>query len=209
VNSGLLDLSAFLGLSALVNATPGQDTTETIRSTLGGGRRGGVSTPLGEVTGELTWTLTTSAGVTGLLLASELVFRSPKLSPPHSWGVIPCSARGGSVGQVAGRADPPMRRLTTAATYRQRLVGNLSNAKVALFFTSLLPQFVPRRRCPRGGSSPLGLSAAMAFTWLTVDAVAVDKGSTFIRESRVHRMTEALTGMALIVLGDLAAVEAR
>jgi threonine/homoserine/homoserine lactone efflux protein len=49
----------------------------------------------------------------------------------------------------------------------------------------------------------------MAFTWLTVDAVAVDKGSTFLRESRVHRMTEALTGMALIVLGDLAAVEAR
>jgi threonine/homoserine/homoserine lactone efflux protein len=68
------DAVAFLGVSALVIVTPGQDTALTIRNTLAGDRVGGVFTALGVSTGQATWALATSLGIGALLLASEPVF---------------------------------------------------------------------------------------------------------------------------------------
>jgi threonine/homoserine/homoserine lactone efflux protein len=56
------DLVAFLGVAALVIVTPGQDTALTVRNALLGGRRGGVFTALGVVTGQATWALAASVG---------------------------------------------------------------------------------------------------------------------------------------------------
>src|SRR6185312_9458034 len=60
---GLGQLAAFLGVSLVVIVTPGQDTALTIRNSLTGGRRGGVLTALGVVTGQLSWALAASAGL--------------------------------------------------------------------------------------------------------------------------------------------------
>src|ERR671924_2304065 len=68
------ELGAFLGVSVLVICTPGQDTALTIRSTMLGGRRGGIFTALGVSTGQTIWALATSAGVVAILLASEPLF---------------------------------------------------------------------------------------------------------------------------------------
>ena len=62
---------AFLGVSAVVIVTPGQDTALTIRNALAGGRRGGVFTAAGVATGQATWTIAAAAGVAALLQASE------------------------------------------------------------------------------------------------------------------------------------------
>src|SRR2546423_10201159 len=54
---------AFLGVSAVVIVTPGQDTALTIRNTLLGGRRSGLLTAVGVSGGQAGWALATSAGV--------------------------------------------------------------------------------------------------------------------------------------------------
>jgi threonine/homoserine/homoserine lactone efflux protein len=64
-------LLAFLAVAALVIVTPGPDTAITIRRTLLGGRRAGVMSAFGVVTGQACWSLAASAGVTALLVASE------------------------------------------------------------------------------------------------------------------------------------------
>jgi len=43
---------AFVAVSAVVICTPGQDTALTIRNTLAGGRRSGVSTAVGVAAGQ-------------------------------------------------------------------------------------------------------------------------------------------------------------
>lgn len=48
---------AFLGVSAIVICTPGQDTALTIRNALRGGRRGGIATARGVALGQAVWTL--------------------------------------------------------------------------------------------------------------------------------------------------------
>ena len=71
---------AFLGVSLVVIVTPGQDTALTIRNTLFGGRRGGVLTALGVISGQLTWALAASAGLAAVLLASRPVFVGLRLA---------------------------------------------------------------------------------------------------------------------------------
>ena len=65
---------AFLGVSAVVIMTPGQDTALTIRNTLLGGRVAGIATAGGVATGQAVWTLAASLGLTAVLVASESVF---------------------------------------------------------------------------------------------------------------------------------------
>ncbi|MFI5002786.1 MAG: LysE family translocator, partial [Reyranellales bacterium] len=67
-------LLVFVGISALVIATPGPDTAMTIRNTLLGGRTGGLATALGVAAGQAIWALATSAGIVALLVASEPLF---------------------------------------------------------------------------------------------------------------------------------------
>src|SRR5687767_9190598 len=74
------EFAAFLGISALVIVTPGQDTALTIRNALRGGRRPGIFTAFGIATGQATWTVATSAGLAALLLASEPLFVALKLA---------------------------------------------------------------------------------------------------------------------------------
>jgi threonine/homoserine/homoserine lactone efflux protein len=72
-------VAAFLGVSALVIVTPGQDTALTIRNSLLGGRAGGVFTAAGVSSGQAVWALATSFGVAALLRASEPAFVALKL----------------------------------------------------------------------------------------------------------------------------------
>src|SRR6266478_511832 len=67
-------LLAFLGISALVIATPGPDTAITVRNSLAGGRAAGLATAAGVAVGQAIWAFAASAGVVALLVASEPLF---------------------------------------------------------------------------------------------------------------------------------------
>src|SRR5882672_5039693 len=71
---------AFLAVSLLVICTPAQDTALTIRNTLLGGRRSGVATAAGVSSGQAVWTLTTSAGLAVILVASGPLFLAVRLA---------------------------------------------------------------------------------------------------------------------------------
>lgn len=62
---------AFIGISIFVIMTPGPDTALVVRNTIVGGRRGGVFTALGIVSGQSIWVFATSIGVVALLIALD------------------------------------------------------------------------------------------------------------------------------------------
>ena len=104
----------------------------------------------------------------------------------------------------------PSRRLTGANAYRQGLISDLGNPKMAVFFASLLPQFVP----PGGESflALLGLGAVfavMTFAWLALYATVVAKAGDFLRRPSIRRAIEGVTGIVLIGLGIRIAAEQR
>src|ERR687892_1291926 len=77
---GMAELLTFLGVAVVVIVTPGQDTALTVRNTLAGGRRAGVRTAIGVVSGQAVWALAASAGVAALLVASEPAFVALKVA---------------------------------------------------------------------------------------------------------------------------------
>jgi threonine/homoserine/homoserine lactone efflux protein len=195
-------LAAFLGVSAVVIATPGQDTALTIRNTLLGGRSGGIATAAGVVTGQLVWALAASAGLSAVLLASAPLFTAIKVAGAAYLvllGVQSLVAAVRGVHREHGHA-PPRRR----APYRQGVLSNLGNPKMAVFFTSLLPQF----GSSFGAMLALGLVfATLTLVWLTAYAVAVAKASGLLQRSAVRRALDAVTGVALVALGLRVATE--
>jgi threonine/homoserine/homoserine lactone efflux protein len=206
------ELLAFLGVSALVIVTPGQDTALTIRSTVLGGRRAGVLTALGVSTGQAAWTLAASAGITALLLASEPAFLAVKLA-----GAIYLVFLGGQMLVRAARSSQArvdiVRQtdgLSSSKAYRQGVVSNLGNPKMAVFFTSLLPQFAPESGPRFATFMALGLCfCAMTAAWLTAYAFAVARARTVFERPRIRRVVDGLTGAVLVTLGLRLASEQR
>ena len=206
------ELAAFLGISALVIMTPGQDTALTIRNTLLGGRRAGVFTAVGVISGQLTWAITTSLGLSALILASETAFLALKLGGAAYLVFLGSRAllvavRGGDSGGGSSITAGSAPRLTPGTAYRQGVVSNLGNPKVAVFFTSLLPQFVGTG-APFRALFSLGLVfATMTLVWLSAYASIVDKAGDFLRRPRARRALDGLMGIVLISLGVRLAAE--
>ena len=198
---GLGQVAAFLGVSLVVIVTPGQDTALTVRNTLRCGRRGGVLTALGVVTGQLTWALAASAGLSALLLASRPLFVGLRVAGAAYLVFLGAQAlvaaiRGRPHGAVGGR-----RR----AAYRQGVLSNLGNPKMVVFFTSLLPQFA----ASFGGMLALGaVFASLTLAWLSLYAVAVARAKTILLRTRVRRGLDALAGLVLVAFGVRVATEA-
>jgi threonine/homoserine/homoserine lactone efflux protein len=190
-------LAAFLGVSAVVIATPGQDTALTIRNTLLGGRSGGIATAAGVVSGQLVWALAASVGLSAVLLASAPLFMAIRIAGAAYLVLLGVQALVAAVrGAPSGHADAAPRR--RRAPYRQGVLSNLGNPKMAVFFTSLLPQF----GSSFGAMLALGLVfATLTLVWLSAYAVAVAKATSFLQRSWVRRALDAVTGLVLVALG--------
>jgi threonine/homoserine/homoserine lactone efflux protein len=79
---------------------------------------------------------------------------------------------------------------------------------MAIFFTSLLPQFATHPAF--GALLVLGLVfSAMTFTWLTGYAFAVAKAGDFLRRTRIRQALDRVTGAVLVALGLRLAAEHR
>jgi threonine/homoserine/homoserine lactone efflux protein len=202
----LLDahLLAFAGVAAIVIATPGQDTALTIRNSLIGGRRSGVFTAAGVAAGQCVWALATSAGLAALLVASEPAFLALRFAGAAYLIYLGLQALLAAVRSVEPRAVRP--RLGSSV-FRQGLLSNLGNPKMAMFFASLLPQFAPA-----GSGSFVALLAlsflfcSMTFVWLTLYAVAVTRARALLG-GRARRALDAVTGVVLVALGARLATE--
>jgi threonine/homoserine/homoserine lactone efflux protein len=199
----MTQLLAFAAVAAVVIVTPGQDTALTIRNAVLGGRGAGSKTAGGVAAGQTVWALATSLGLAALLAASEPLFLTIRLAGAAYlvWlglqALWAATRRPRAESAVAWHGSP----------FRQGLLSNLGNAKMAVFFTSLLPQF--------GGTSfgaLLGLGlvfAAMTLAWLQAYAVVAARGGHVLRRPRVRRALDAITGTALTAFGLRLALERR
>jgi threonine/homoserine/homoserine lactone efflux protein len=207
------ELVAFVAVSAVVIVTPGPDTALTIRNVLLGGRRSGVFTALGVASGQACWTVATSAGVAALLVASERVFAALKLLGAAYLVYLGLQAllhavrRGEARPLPSGRSSSP---LAAPIAYRQGVLSNLANPKMAVFFTSLLPQFAPGGGASFAALLALGLLfCTMTLAWLSAYAVAVAKAGDVLRRPAIRRALEAVTGAVLVALGLRVATDRR
>jgi threonine/homoserine/homoserine lactone efflux protein len=190
----------FALVAAVVICTPGPDTALTIRNTLVRGRRNGLRTAQGVAFGQALWTLAASAGIAALVSASQPVFVAVRVAGAAYLVWLGLQAL---VAAVRGRRDE-YRPRGSAAGLRQGLLSNLANPKMAVFFTSLLPQF----GTGFGELLTLGLVfATLTLVWLSAVALAVARTRGVLVRGRVRRSFDAVAGLALVTFGARLALE--
>jgi threonine/homoserine/homoserine lactone efflux protein len=199
---------AFLGVSLVIIMTPGPDTALVIRNTLAGGRAGGFATASGVALGLTIWATATSLGFAALLATSAPLFLAVKYAGAVYLILLGLQALRSAAfakDEIARRAAAPA---AARVGFRQGLISNLSNPKIAVFFPSLLPQFAPADRASVVGLLSLGLVfAALTFLWLGFSTMIVGRAGDLLRRAKIRRTLEGLTGGVLIALGLRLAAE--
>jgi threonine/homoserine/homoserine lactone efflux protein len=111
---------------------------------------------------------------------------------------------------LATATGPSAGRGHAVRALRQGLLSDLGNPKIAVFFTSFLPQFVHGHGSAFGPLLMLGgIFAVLTLAWLVVYAVAVGYASAFIRRPAVRKSLDRFTGVVLVAFGIRLAFEHR
>jgi threonine/homoserine/homoserine lactone efflux protein len=131
-------LLVFALVAAAFVAIPGPSNLFVMARGLHSGSRAAVAGAAGCATGALTYVVATAAGLSALLASSEAVFATLHYAGAAYLCWLGVAALRSSQRHPAG----PDRPRSAWSSYRQGLVVELGNPKVALFFLALFPQFV-------------------------------------------------------------------
>lgn len=197
------ELVAFLGVSAVVICTPGQDTALTIRNTLAGGRREGVATAAGVALGQAAWTVATARRNRIARRGFPAGFVALQLAGAAYLVLLGLRTLGRALRGARRTLDlDPGARATPREALRQGLLSNLANPKMAAFCTSLLLQFAAAGALAFPTLLALGLLfSLLTFGWLCLYSLAVARARHVLLRYRVRRLVEAITGAVLVALG--------
>ncbi|WP_029041266.1 LysE family translocator [Cucumibacter marinus] len=142
---------AFFAAAMVLNLSPGPDAAFILGQTARGGKRAGLAAMLGIWTGALGHVALAAVGLSALLAASATAFSIVKWvgAAYLIWLGIAAIRSAGSGFAADGRPA-----LGLGAVFRQGMLVNIMNPKVAIFFLAFLPQFV----VPGAGPVPAQLA---------------------------------------------------
>ena len=146
--------AAFLLASLVVAVTPGPDLAFVGAQSVARGRSAGLIASLGTSTGLLVHAGAATLGISSLFLYAPLAFEAVRWSGVAylAWlAVRTLRGRDQSLVPSAIQGGPAV---SLASIYRQALLTNVLNPKVAIFFIAYLPQFA------RPGEVPVPLQVA-------------------------------------------------
>ena len=205
---GIHDFPLFVVSCILLNITPGQDTMYIIGRSMAQGRKAGILSVLGITTGVLVHTLLAALGLSVILATSSVAFAIVKYA-----GALYLIWIG--IGFVINRdgieesIDPTGGHLQPWKIFKQGVLTNVLNPKVALFFLSFLPQFVTAQTQPV--FLPFLVLGLVFFTTGSIWCLFLAAGAAWLAE-RFHRYSAAgglmkkCTGALFIALGIRLAV---
>jgi RhtB (resistance to homoserine/threonine) family protein len=195
----------FIATAILLIITPGQDTLFILGRSLSGGRNAGIAAALGISAGTVVHTVLATLGLSALLATSPYAFMAVKLAGAAYLIYIGVRALLGraALPAEAGAEERAATHLHWAA-FRQGVLTNLLNPKVALFFLALLPQFIGAGSAYKVSAFlVLGLSfVAMGVSWCVMLAIAAAKlRGLFLRRPSMSTLLNRAAGAVFIGLG--------
>lgn len=196
----------FIATSVLLIITPGQDTFFILGRSLAGGRQAGIAAALGVSAGTVVHTVLAALGLSALLATSPNAFMAVKLAGAAYLIYIGVRALIGKASGIPGEpaGDSPIANHAYWGAFRQGVLTNLLNPKVALFFLALLPQFIEVGSTNKVGAFlALGLSfVVMGLAWCVMLAIAAASlRGLFLRRPSMSALLDKVAGAVFIGLG--------
>jgi threonine/homoserine/homoserine lactone efflux protein len=197
---GTHDLPTFLLASFLLWITPGPDTMYILARSIAQGMRAGVLSALGIGCGILVHTALAAFGLSALLATSAAAFQVVKLAGAGYLIYLGVQA----LRKPGKLAAPAVDAAAPGRIFRQGVLTNALNPKVAIFFLAFLPQFVD----PAAGLGPMpflllgGLFVSGGTLWCLFVATGAARATRAIRRNAgLMTRLERLSGCVYIALG--------
>jgi len=199
---GIRNFGFFLAAGILLNLTPGPDTAYILGRSIAQGRQAGIASALGICVGTIFHTCAAALGLSAILATSALAFGVIKLLGGAYLvflGVKLILDRSGHL-HLPGN----FRRHTITAAFRQGILTNVLNPKVALFFLAFLPQFIDAESSTKVlAFLALGLTFVTTGTiWVLILAWFASAFTERLRgNERFGRFLNRATGALFVFLG--------
>jgi len=168
-------LLVFIGAGLLLNITPGPDVLYIVGRSIGQGRVAGLVSVLGIATGSLFHVASAALGLSALMLALPLAYDGVRYAGAAYLVWLGLRAIGSRSSPLHVQRVEPER---LGRVFRQGVLTNMLNPKVALFFLAFLPQFTNPANGPVslqvallglifiGNGTIVCLAYALAASWL-------------------------------------------
>ncbi len=200
---GIENYLGFIVAGIVLNLTPGADTMYILTRSISQGRKAGIYSVFGITTGGLIHTLFASLGLSIILAESATAFLVLKylgVGYLVYLGVKMMIDKKNSFENDTQEASD----LNLNKIYRQGVITNVLNPKVALFFLAFLPQFINPNYA--SGSLPfiiLGVTFMITGTlWCLFLAYAASLITKTLRENdKIGMIMQKISGLIFIGLG--------
>jgi len=210
-------LIPYLAVIAVLTITPGPDMLLALRNGMRGGSEAAWATGLGCSAGIAVHAALAVLGLSAILAASSEAFTAVKVAGAAYLVLLGIQAIARSFtrrGDLADAADDAGARAPAgpdfADAFRQGLLTNLLNPKMALLFLTLLPQFVADGE-PRVATTAVlaAIFLGGAVIWWRAFSLAVGPLGRLLSRPRVVAWFDRGTGTLLVGLGVRVALERR
>jgi threonine/homoserine/homoserine lactone efflux protein len=199
---GIHDYWLFVITGVLLNLAPGQDTFYIVGRSLAQGTRIGIVSALGINAGSVVHTFAAAIGLSAILAASASAFMVLKLVGAAYLVYLGVRMLIASSATSGPTATLPAQSTWTA--FRQSMLTNLLNPKVALFFLAFMPQFIDAESATKVLAF-IVLGATFVFTgttWCVILALAAGKmRDSFVRRPKRIALISRVTGGVFVLLG--------
>jgi RhtB (resistance to homoserine/threonine) family protein len=195
-------------LTALAAAIlPGADFAMVTKNTLALGRKGGQATALGIASGLMVHTTAAVLGLSVIIAKSAFLFGLVKyIGAAYLFyiGITTLFSRvQGSISPtISDTAAKASSEHTLKACFAQGALTNTLNPKAAIFYMTLLPQFVDPAKDPLLQLAILGLtSLIIVMMWFLFLASALDYIRVWFNKPMFRSVFQKITGLMLISFG--------
>lgn len=198
---GISHYDIFILTGIILNITPGADTIYILSRSISQGSKAGLYACLGIGTGCAVHTILAALGLSVILAQSALAFMVVKIAGALYLGYLGFTAL---LKKDNNLISMNQSTISIRDTYLQGLLTNVLNPKVALFFLSLLPQFIDAKSSY--GIMPffiLGVTFVITGTIWNLLLVVFSSGITaFLRENNTAaKIMNKICGGIYVLLG--------
>jgi len=193
----------FFAAAVAINISPGPDMVYIISRTVAQGRKAGIASMLGLSSGALVYVFATALGLSALLSTSLIAFNILKYTGAAYLiylGIKSLRSKGATF-DISAQKNAIS---TPWKAFRQGVLVDILNPKVAIFFMAFLPQFV-RPELGRTSAQLITLGILVILTAIVIEfsiVLTAAQTTKFVRKNRRFSVwLDRVLGSVLIGLG--------